>query len=62
MGMVAIFTYGFPIATEAFAKAGVTLDTLSNYETMIPLAAAEGYVSEDDMAFLQEWRKAPDKF
>jgi hypothetical protein len=29
---------------------------------MIPLAAAEGYVSEDDMAFLQEWRKAPDKF
>ena len=62
MGMVAIFTYGFPIAAEAFAKAGVTLDTLSNYETLIELAAEEGYVSESDLDFLSEWRKAPDKF
>jgi orotate phosphoribosyltransferase len=62
MGMVAIFTYGFPIAAEAFAKAGVTLDTLSNYETLIELAAEEGYVSESDLEFLSEWRKAPDKF
>ncbi len=62
LGMVAIFTYGFPIAAEAFAKAGVTLDTLSNYETLIELAAEEGYVSESDLEFLGEWRKAPDKF
>lgn len=62
LGMVAIFTYGFPIAAEAFAKAEVKLDTLSNYETLIELAAAEGYVSESDLEFLGEWRKAPDKF
>jgi orotate phosphoribosyltransferase len=62
LGMVAIFTYGFPIAAEAFAKANVKLDTLSNYETLIELAAAEGYVSESDLEFLGEWRKAPDKF
>ncbi|MBR2332245.1 MAG: orotate phosphoribosyltransferase, partial [Alistipes sp.] len=62
LGMVAIFTYGFPIAAEAFAKANVKLDTLSNYETLIELAAAEGYDSESDLEFLGEWRKAPDKF
>lgn len=62
LGMVAIFTYGFPIAAEAFTKANVKLDTLSNYETLIELAAAEGYVSESDLEFLGEWRKAPDKF
>ena len=62
LGMVAIFTYGFPIAAEAFAKANVKLDTLSNYETLSELAAAEGYVSESDLEFLGEWRKAPDKF
>ena len=62
MGMVAIFTYGFPIASEAFAAAGVKLDTLSNYETLIELAAAEGYVSPADMDFLTEWRKDPSKF
>ena len=62
MGMVAIFTYGFPIASEAFAAANVKLDTLSNYETLIELAAAEGYVSSADMEFLTEWRKDPSKF
>ncbi len=62
MGMVAIFTYGFPIASEAFAAANVKLDTLSNYETLIELAAAEGYVSSADMDFLTEWRKDPSKF
>ena len=53
---------GIRIAAEAFAKANVKLDTLSNYETLIELAAAEGYVSESDLEFLGEWRKAPDKF
>lgn len=62
LGMVAIFTYGFPIAREAFAQADVRLDTLSDYDTLIKLAAAENYVSHDDLEFLAEWRKAPEKF
>lgn len=59
LGMVAIFTYGFPQAVENFAKAGVTLDTLSNYETMIGLAVEQGYVAESDIATLREWRLGP---
>ncbi|MCC8089678.1 MAG: orotate phosphoribosyltransferase [Rikenellaceae bacterium] len=59
MGMVAIFTYGFPDAQENFEKAGVKLDTLSNYGTMIELAIEQGYVKPEELETLQEWRKSP---
>ncbi len=59
LGMTAIFTYGFKTAEDNFAKAGITLDTLSNYNAMIELAAEDGYVSADDLATLREWRTDP---
>lgn len=59
VGMLAIFTYGFPIAEEAFQKAGVELTTLSNYQEMIGAAVEIGYVTSDDVAKLQEWRRNP---
>jgi len=59
LGMAAIFTYGFPTARENFAGADVRLDKLSDYKTMIELAAREGYVREDELLTLQEWRRDP---
>lgn len=59
LGMTAIFTYGFPVASENFRSAGVTLDTLSNYEAMITLAAAQGYVRPEELETLKEWRRNP---
>lgn len=59
VGMLAIFTYGFPVAQEAFEKAHVTLTTLSNYQDMIGAAVESGYVTKDDIAALQEWRTDP---
>ena len=53
LGMVAIFTYGFPTAEENFAGADVKLDTLSNYKTMIELAVNQGYVHEDELQTLK---------
>ena len=35
LGMVAAFTYGFPVATEAFSAANVELTTLTNYEAVV---------------------------
>ncbi len=58
-GMAAIFTYGFPVAEKAFAKAGVTLRTLSNYNSMLEAALETNYIKENDLATLQEWRKDP---
>ena len=58
IGMVASFTYGFPVAEEAFA-AGVKLMTLSNYEAVIEEAAKTGYIKEEEKQVLAEWRKSP---
>ncbi len=59
VGMAAIFTYGFPIAEQHFADAGVKLVTLSNYNAMLEEALASNYISESDLHTLQQWRKDP---
>lgn len=59
VGMVAIFTYGFPQAEEAFDKAGVRLLTLSNYNAMLEAALSTGYIREKDIETLRQWRKDP---
>lgn len=60
LGMVAVFTYGFAEASRNFGKAGVKLVTLSNYNALIQLALAEGYVQENEMAMLKEWKEQAD--
>lgn len=60
LGMVAIFTYGFPTASSNFAQAGVELDTLSDYNTLIELATEQGYVQPEEVTTLREWRQSPD--
>lgn len=60
LGMLAIFTYGFPTAEENFSKADCKLTTLSNYNAMIEAAVEENYICKDQMETLQEWRISPD--
>ncbi|MCC8143023.1 MAG: orotate phosphoribosyltransferase [Tannerellaceae bacterium] len=59
VGIVAIFTHGFPIATQQFKEAQVTLTTLSNYDAVIEEAVRTDYIDESEIATLQEWRKDP---
>ena len=59
VGMVASFTYGFPVAEQAFKEAGVKLLTLSNYEAILAEAVSTGYIKESDVEVLREWRKNP---
>lgn len=58
-GMVAIFTYGFEIATENFKDANVNLYTLGNYDTLLEEAVAKKYITEEEHETLKEWRKSP---
>ncbi len=60
LGMVAIFTYGFDIAAQNFAKEKVKLVCLSDYASMLPQALEQGYVSTEDMSALDSWRNEPD--
>ena len=53
---LAIFTYGFDVAAERFAKAHVPLRTLSDYPTLITRAVERGDVTADDLTALSSWR------
>ncbi len=59
VGMVASYTYGFPVAEEAFKQAGVSLVTLTDYEHVVAKAVETGYIAESDLELLNEWRKDP---
>lgn len=58
-GMIAIFNYGFPIATENFKKKNIELHTLSNYEHLINQASDTSYIKEEQLKTLLEWRTNP---
>ena len=58
-GMVAIFTYGFDLATENFKDKNIDLVTLSNYDNLLEQALESSYISEKELSTLQEWRREP---
>lgn len=59
-GMVAIFSYGFEVAAENFKKAGVNLNTLSNYEILLQEAERSKYINAEEALLLAQWRKSPE--
>ena len=61
-GMIAIFSYGFDVATQNFANANVELSTLSNYENLINIALAKNYLSEKEEVALKQWRVNPSEW
>lgn len=61
-GMIALFTYGFEIASKNFEEANVKLFTLSNYENLIEQAAETNYITVDQIKTLQEWRNNPSEW
>lgn len=59
IGMVASYTYGFPVAKKAFKEAGVKLVTMTDYEHVVAEALETGYIADDEVELLHEWRKDP---
>ena len=59
VGMVASYTYGFPIAEQAFKDADVKLVTLTDYEHVVEKALEIGYIKESDVDMLHQWRRDP---
>ena len=62
VGMVASYTYGFPVAEEAFRQAHVQLLTLTDYEAVVEQALETGYIQQDDVPVLAEWRSNPSEW
>lgn len=59
LGVVAIFTYLLPKATETFASLNCPFETLSNYDTLIDVALKHDYIKEADLEKLKAWKQNP---
>ncbi len=59
LGMAAIFTYGFDIASESFRKNNCKLQSLTNYHTLIEVAREMKLVDPEDLGTLNNWRQDP---
>lgn len=56
LGMVAIFTYGFPAAETNMKEARVELTTLTHYDAILDEALLIDYIAESEVKTLQDWR------
>lgn len=59
IGMVSIFTYSFPVATEAFSKASLPYYSLTDYPTLIESAIQKGIIPAAQQDVLLNWQEDP---
>lgn len=62
LAVLAIFSYELDRATNAFEEAGIPLQSLSNYSTLIDVALGQGKIAAEDVELLQSWRRDPSAF
>lgn len=62
MGMAAIFTYGFDVATKNFQAADLDLFTLSDYPTLLKTAVANHYITSEEEQTLKIWSENPSEW
>lgn len=59
LGMLALFTYGFPQASGAFEQAHLTLKTLCDYQHLLNVAHQQNKITKTEAQNLSEWRQDP---
>jgi len=62
IGMAAIFSYGFVVASENFEKSKISLFTLSDYESLLQLALNKEYITNIELEVLKKWRQNPSEW
>jgi orotate phosphoribosyltransferase len=58
-GVIAIFQYGLPIAQQAFQNANCPYLTLTDFETVIQVAAQENRIEKHHLELLRYWSADP---
>lgn len=61
-GMVAIFTYGFDKARVNFENAKCSLQTLSDYDSLLKQALQSQYITPKQLETLQAWKSNPEEW
>lgn len=59
LGVVSIFTYGMKKGLERLATANVENHSLSNFDTLVEVAAQEGYIKSADQVKLKKFMENP---
>ncbi len=59
IGLISIFTYGFPEAEENFQRSKLKYHCLSDYSSLIEEALKMGLVKDDHLNELKQWRDSP---
>jgi len=60
LALICIFNYGFDEAEKNFREAECPVISLCTYDILLPKALDSGYISKDEIATLEAWRKAPE--
>ncbi len=59
LGIASIFTYGMQKGLDRMAAANVASHSLTDFDTLVDVAAADGYIADDDRARLLAFRANP---
>ena len=59
LGIASIFTYNMQKSKDRFEEANVKNVSLSNFDTLVEVAAEEGYIKQDDVQKLIKFRNNP---
>ena len=59
LGIASIFTYGLQKGLDRLAQANVENHSLSNFETLVEVAAEENYISKEDIEKVLKFQKNP---
>lgn len=57
--VLAVFSYGFTAATEAFKAAGLAYFALSNYDILLSVLLQQNAISQAQLSTLSQWRISP---
>lgn len=61
-GMIAIFTYGFEVATKNFKNENLLLQTLGNYDSLLEQALETNYINQKELETLRAWNTNPSEW
>ena len=61
-GLIAIFSYGFDTAKDAFEKAECPYYTITDYDHLVLQALAQNYIRETELEQLRKWREIPSEW
>ena len=61
-GVIALFSYGFDKAKNAFQEANCPFATLSHYETLLTEAVDLGFINGTEKELLENWNQSPEEW